>query len=233
VALGEPPRRVAEKDPLDVAVDDHAPAHRPYSRRVELIEILERRRMVRHYTGEPVPRETLERIAQTVRRAPSGGYSQGQRLVAVDDPDVRARIAALIEEPEETEPWISSAPALIIVCCREGDYHERYNRPDKLAATGGTELEWPAPYWFVDAGAAMMLVLLAAIDEGLAAGVFGVTVDKMAAFKQLLAIPEDVSVVAAITIGQAAPDPEWSKRTSRRSQPRRSFDEIIRWNRWD
>jgi nitroreductase len=199
---------------------------------VELSEILQRRRMVRHYTGEPVPRETLERIAQTVRRAPSGGYSQGQRIVAVDDPDLIARVAELIEESGELEAWISSAPAIVVVGCREEDYHERYNRPDKLAATGGVEIEWPAPYWFVDAGAAMMLVLLAAIDEGLAAGVFGVRVEQMAAFKQLLAIPDDVSVVAGITIGHPAPDPEWSKAASRHTQPRRPFEEVIHWNRW-
>ena len=38
--------------------------------------------------------------------------------------------------------------------------------PDKLS--DGEEIDWPVPYWFVDAGAALMLVLLAAIDEGLA-----------------------------------------------------------------
>jgi nitroreductase len=200
---------------------------------VELDDLLARRRMVRHYTGEPVPRETLERIARTVRRAPSGGYSQGQRILVVDDPGLRARIAAMFEDPDaETEPWIASAPALIVVGAREDDYHERYNKPEKLAATGGSELEWPAPYWFVDAGAAMMLILLSAIDEGLAAGVFGVTVDRMAEFKELLAIPADVSVVAVITVGHPAPDPEWSKRTSRRTQPRRAVEEVVRWNRW-
>ena len=59
-----------------------------------LYELLKKRRMVRHYTGERVPREALERIAATVRRAPSGGFSQGQRLLVVDDPDLLARIAA-------------------------------------------------------------------------------------------------------------------------------------------
>src|SRR5262249_60157548 len=40
-------------------------------------------------------------------------------------------------------------------------------RPD------GSEILWPVPYWFVDAGCALMLVLLAAVDAGLAAGVTG------------------------------------------------------------
>ena len=58
-------------------------------------DLLKKRRMVRHYTGEPAPREVLERIVATVRRAPSAGFSQGQRLLVVDDPEVLAQIAAL------------------------------------------------------------------------------------------------------------------------------------------
>ena len=51
---------------------------------MDLRDILKRRRMVRHYTGEAIPRETLERIVATVRRAPSAGFSQGQRLLVVE-----------------------------------------------------------------------------------------------------------------------------------------------------
>ena len=47
--------------------------------------------------------------------------------------------------------------------------------PDKL--DDGEEIEWPVPYWFVDAGAALMMLLLASLDEGLAAGVSGVPLD--------------------------------------------------------
>ena len=201
----------------------------------DLRELLTRRRMVRHYEPEPVPRETLERIVETVRRAPSGGYSQGQRLVVVTEQAARERIAELVGEParlaEGFEPWLSAAPAHVVVCAREEDYHERYRRPDKLK--DGGEIAWPAPFWFVDAGAALMLLLLAAADEGLGAGVYGVPVDAMAAFKDLLAIPDDVAVVAGVTIGRAAPDPRWSEMTSRRTRPRRPFSESIRWERWE
>ena len=49
-----------------------------------------------------------------------------------------------------------------------------------------------------------MLILLAAIDEGLAAGVYGVTVPEMQAFKDLLGIPDDLWVVAGVTVGKGA-----------------------------
>ena len=137
-------------------------------------ELLKKRRMVRHYTGEPVPREALERIVATVRRAPSAGFSQGQRLLVVDDPELLARIAALGDDemPEGVEPWFETAAAPVFVMTREGDYHDRYQRDDKLQ--DGEEIEWPVPFWHVDAGAAMMLILVAAIEEGLAAAVYGI-----------------------------------------------------------
>jgi nitroreductase len=203
---------------------------------VDFADLLKQRRMVRHYDPEPIPRETLERIVRTVRRAPSGGFSQGQRLVVVTEPETRARIAEILDEAgwvaQGREPWMSVAPVHIVVCAREQDYHDRYNEPDKLAVTGGVEIDWPAPFWFVDAGAAMMLLLLAAIDEGLAGGVYGVTVPEMRPFKELLGIPDDVAVVAGVTIGRGKPDPNASRVSSRMTQLRRSLDEVVRWERW-
>jgi len=59
---------------------------------VEFREILKRRRMVRAYEADTIPRETLERIVATIRRAPSGGFSQGQRFVVVTDPERKREI---------------------------------------------------------------------------------------------------------------------------------------------
>jgi len=203
---------------------------------VDFADLLKQRRMVRHYDPEPIPRETLEQIVRTVRRAPSGGFSQGQRLIVVTEEGTRARIAELLHEDEWVaegrEPWMAVAPAHVVVCTREQDYHDRYTEADKLAVTGGVEIEWPAPFWFVDAGAALMLLLLAAIDEGLAAGVYGVTVPEMPAFKDLLGIPDDVAVVAGVTIGKARPDPRASAASSRMSQRRRRLEEVVHWERW-
>lgn len=198
---------------------------------MDLRDILKRRRMVRHYTGEAVPRATLERIVATVRRAPSAGFSQGQRLLVVDDPGLLTDLAALSGGGEaDLEPWFPSAPAHVLVLTREADYHERYNRDDKLQ--GGSEIEWPVPFWYVDAGATLMLVLLTAVDEGLSAGVYGVPVEQDPAWRALLGIPDDLRIVAGVTIGRGAPDPVWSSRTSRATQRRRGLDELVRWNSW-
>ena len=191
--------------------------------------------MVRAYEPDPIPRETLERITCTIRRAPSGGFSQGQRFVVVTDPSLRAALAEAVGEEEYIRqgfaPWISRAPALVVVCAREEDYHERYRQPDKIDEQG-REIEWPVPYWYVDAGKAAMLVLLAAIDEGLAAGVFGVPAERMSRVRELLRLPGDVAIVEVIALGRGAEDTLSDRLSSRGTRPRKPLDELVRWEGW-
>jgi len=200
--------------------------HRPI---MDFSDVLRLRKAVRNYLPDPVRRETVERIVARGRRAPSGGFSQGLRLIVVTDEQTRRRLAELAGEPEYVqlgfEPWISRAPVHIVVCTREDDYHERYREPDKLQEDG-MEIDWPVPYWYVDAGAAMMLLMLAAIDEGLASGVFGLL--DWQPLKELLGIPDDVAPVAVLTVGK--PAPEMRKGSSRRGW--KPLEEVVRWERW-
>jgi nitroreductase len=191
-------------------------------------ELLGRRRMVRRYKSDPVPREAIERIVRSVCRAPSAGFSQGQRLVVVTAAERRRRLGEIVGE----ESWVANAPVLVVVCVREDDYHDRYRQPDKLALTGGVEIEWPIPFWYFDAGAAAMLILLAAIDEGYAAGLFGVPVEMLPAFRAELELPDDVEITCCITVGTPADDDEGSALSSRLSQRRRALKEIAHWERW-
>lgn len=195
-------------------------------------DLLKKRRAVRSYTGERVPRETLERIARAARRGPNAGYSQGLRLLVVDDPETIEALA----QPQDDDPfegWFSDAAAHVFVMTREQDYHDRYTQPDKLAVTGGVEVVWPVPFWHVDAGAALMLLWLAALEEGLAAAVYGVPVEEDARVRELLGIPADLTIVTGVTIGHPAEDPgDRARMSSVFSQRRRAQDEVVRWNRW-
>jgi nitroreductase len=202
---------------------------------VEFSELLKRRRMVRAFTREPVPHEMLERIVGTIRRAPSAGFSQGQRFVVVtEDQRKRAFAEAAGEEfyvDQGFAPWISGAAALVVACTREEDYRERYRQPDKLQAAR-QEVGWPAPYWHVDAGAAAMLVQLAAIDEGLGAGVFGVPLERMQRVRELLELPDEVAIVEVIALGWAAEDTVSDRLSSRATRPRKPLDQLVHWEHW-
>ncbi len=128
-------------------------------------------------------------------------------------------------------PSCRPAPLHLVVCANERLYHDRYREPDKLAAAGGVEIHWPVPYWFVDAGAAMMLILLAAIDEGLAATFFGHP-DQEAILRELLGLPEEVVPIGVAAIGRPAADPLAERGTSRLQARRRSLAEVVHWEGW-
>ncbi len=196
---------------------------------MEFSEVVRRRRMVRNYTGEPVSRESLERMLGAARRAPSAGNTQGQSFVVITDPELRGRVAELAGESTYVEmgfdPWISRSGALVVVCVSERAYHDRYREPDKTD-DAGDEIEWPIPFWWVDAGAAMMALLYAAVDEGLAAGFLGV--HSIPDLRSELGIPDDVSPIGVLTIGHPAPD----RRSGSLDRGRRPVAETVHWQRW-
>ena len=192
-------------------------------------DVVRRRRMVRNFTGEPVDRSTIERIVAMAQRAPSAGFSQGVRFVVVTDASTRRALAQVAGEDEYAaagfDRWMSNAPVHVAVCIDEGAYHARYREPDKLGPDG-TEIEWPVPYWWVDTGAALMLLLLAAVDEGLAAGFFGI--HRLGGLNEVLAIPDEVVPIGVVTIGHPAPD----RPSGSLARGRRPSEEVVHWEQW-
>ena len=191
-------------------------------------DLVRRRRMVRNYTAEPVDRAAIERIVEAARRSPSAGFSQGQSFVVVTDPGTRREIAALAGEDHYVaqgfDPWISRAPVHVVVCTSERVYRDRYAEPDK--SPDGAEHVWPVPYWWVDAGAALMAILLAAVAEGLAAGFLGS--HAFGDIKTLLGIPDHVDPIGVVTLGHPAPD----RRSGSLRRGWKDPADVIRFERW-
>jgi FMN reductase [NAD(P)H] len=197
---------------------------------MDFSEVVRRRRMVRNYDpNQPVSVESISRITAAAQRAPSAGFSQGQRLVVVTEPQRRQRIAEICHEPDYVEagfdPWVSRAPVLFIPTVSEQIYHRRYQEPDKLD-DDGTEIDWPIPYWYMDIGATALLVHLAAINEGLAAGFLGLP--DYSDLKFYLGIPSHQQPVGVITVGYPALDRK-SGSLKRGWVPR---DDFLHWERW-
>src|SRR5215216_6816528 len=113
---------------------------RPLEVSMEFRDVVMKRRAVRRFEEGGVPAETIEEIARLAQRAPSAGFSQGQRLIVVTDANRRREIARICGEEGYDEagfgPWISECAAQYIPCVSEQIYHRRYQEPDKLQEDG-------------------------------------------------------------------------------------------------
>ena len=185
--------------------------------------------MVRHFTNEPVLRGTIENILELAQHAPSAGFSQGSAFVVVTDQETKGKVARLQGEEDYGaggfHRWISEAPVAVVACVSEKIYHDRYKEPDKLDEHG-REIDWPTPYWFFDIGAGCMIILLAAVDAGLAAAFTGVPDVK--GMKELLGIPSHFHPVGLISIGHGAKD----VKSPSLKRGRRKPAEVVHYERW-
>jgi nitroreductase len=180
---------------------------------VEFQEVVRRRHMVRDFTGEPVPRASLDRILANAVRGPSAGFSQGQAfLVLVSDED-RKRfwdVAGLAVAPSAAD-----APVVIVPLSCKRVYLDRYAQPDK-GWTDRDEKRWPVPFWHIDTGMAALLILQTAVDEGLGAVYFGIVPEQVDPFREAFGVPADHEPIGAIAIGHSAETSVRDLRTRRR-----------------
>jgi len=174
---------------------------------MEFRETVLKRRMVRNFADKSVPPEVINRILELTRHAPSAGFTQGQSFIVVTRPELKKAVADTCQEEEYVKagfaPFISRAPVLLIPCTSEAPYHRRYQEADKVNEDG-SEIIWPVPYWFMDIGCAVMIALLAAIDEELVSAFVGST--DLDALRAVLSIPAEVTPVGVIAVGYRAPD---------------------------
>jgi nitroreductase len=66
----------------------------------EFCDVLNRRRSVREFSDEPVPRELIEYAIRSAGTAPSGANRQPWRFVVVGDPELKREIRLAAEEEE-------------------------------------------------------------------------------------------------------------------------------------
>ena len=199
---------------------------------MEFQEVVRRRRMVRDFSDEPVPRPVLEQLMANATRGPSAGFSQGEAFVVLTDPDQRRRFWATTSGPEwrgesESVP-LTRAPVVIIPLAHKRAYLERYALPDKAHTPLSDEDSWPAPYWDIDTGFGVMLILLTAVDLGLGALFFAVFAGE-AELLRALGVPAGYRAIGALAVGY----PTTGERTvPELASGRRPPDDIVRWDRW-
>lgn len=177
---------------------------------MEFQDVVRRRRMVRSFESEPVPREALDRVLANALHAPSAGFTQGFAFLVLEGADETARFwdATFPDRARRATfryPRLFDAPVIVVPLSSEQAYLDRYAEPDK-GVTDRRASFWPVPYWHVDTGFATMLMLLTAVDTGLGALFFGIFPDHLAAFREAFAVPDEYTPIGAVALGVPARD---------------------------
>ena len=140
------------------------------------------------YKNDPVPKENLMKIMQAGLDAPSGCNKQTTSLIAVDDPEILAKLHSVIEPPVG-----ETAPAAICVLTQRINAYR-----DKCFAVQ-------------DYSAAIQNMLLTIVDMGYQSCWFEGHItdddkicDKMA---QILNVPDSYELVCYLPVGIAESDP--------------------------
>ena len=192
--------------------------------------MLRRRRMVRAYDpARPVPADALDQVCAAALRVPSAGFTQAVSLLVLTSAEQRAAYWNVTAERDTS--WLvgmRTAPVLILVWTSRASYLDRYAEPDK----GWTDRDperWSAPYWYVDAGMAVLAMLLTATDQKLGACFFGIPTGRIERVRQTFGVPEDQLSVGVVSLGYPVPAAATGSPTRR---PRRPAGELIYHGHW-
>ena len=154
---------------------------------METREAIRTRRSARTFTPDPIPPAAVRALLEAAMQAPSAGNQQLWQFVVIDDRTLLDAIPVFAPYA----PMCRSAPLAILVC---GDLRETRH----------------PGFWVQDCSAATENLLLAAHDLGLGAAWTGVhpSEARVAGFRGLLGLPDDVRPLALVVVGFAAEDRE-------------------------
>ena len=194
--------------------------------------MVRRRRMVRAFdAGRAVDPEVLGRVLDAARRGPSAGFTQALDLLVLEGEEQTGRYWALTFPDPATRAgfrWqgLFAAPVLVVPLVSAAAYTARYAEADKVATGLDDPAAWPVPYWWVDGGMGVMLLLLAAVDEGLGASFF--TLERPAEVLATFSVPGDRMALGTVALGHPAPDAP-GRSAGRRRRP---LDEVVHRGGW-
>jgi nitroreductase len=151
---------------------------------MDALEAIRKRRSVRQYTGDPVPRKDLETIVDAGRLAATGGNRQPWEFIVVTERD-------MIDQLKVAAQWMDKAGAIVAVV-----------------------LDASTRWWLEDGSAAIENMLIASTALGYGScWLEGWTLPREDAFKTLLGVPEEKRLLTLIPIGVPAEWPTKEKKS--------------------
>jgi nitroreductase len=139
---------------------------------LDALKIIKKRRSIRNFTGEPIPRKDLETIIDAGRLAASGSNKQPWNFIVITNRE-------MIDKLKVAAQWMEKAGAIIAVV-----------------------MDPSSRWWMEDGSAAVENILLASTALGYGScWVEGSMLPYEEEFKKLLAVPKDKRLFTLIPIG--------------------------------
>jgi len=175
-------------------------------------DLIQKRQSVRKYSDRPVEREKIMQIIEAVRLAPSACNSQPWKLVIVDDPELKEKVARATFSPAVAfNRFTLEAPVIAVLVIE---------KPKLITQIGGRIKDQEYPYY--DIGIAAENFCLQATELGLGTCILGWFDEKQ--LKALLQIPKSKKIGLLITLGYAPAGYKIRKKI------RKSLDEMCSFN---
>jgi nitroreductase len=156
---------------------------------MDLFEALSGRRSIRKYKSDPLPEETLRKVMEAVRWAPSWANTQCWEVIVVKDPEVKSELSTALPENNPALSSIIEAPLILVLCGKKGI--AGYYKGQPKTAKG----DW----LMFDTGLAMQTLCLAAHALHLGTVIIGNFNHQRVA--EILNVPETDEVVAMTPLG--------------------------------
>lgn len=179
----------------------------------DFLELVAQRQSDRAFdTSRPIEADKISRILEAVRLAPSACNAQPYRLIVVDDPELKNKVADTTSSRLlGMNHFTKQAPVHIVIV---------EENPNFTSGVGAVVKDKHFPY--IDIGIVAAYISLAAADEGLGSCILGWFDEKR--LKSVLGIPSRKRVLLDIVLGYSA--------QPLREKKRKDLDKLIGYNKY-
>jgi nitroreductase len=152
---------------------------------MSLVDVILSRRSIRKYDDKDIPKDVLDKILEAGRQSPSAANRQPYQFVVVTESEIKKELSGLVSG------FLKNAPVVLVGCANT-----------KALLTG----KWAV----IDTTIALENMVLAAWSLGVGSCWIGAFNEQKV--KNALQIPEKWKVVALISLGYPAENPESRKK---------------------
>ncbi|MCP4404907.1 MAG: NAD(P)H nitroreductase [bacterium] len=175
-------------------------------------ELVTIRQSVRKYQNKPIEREKIEQAIEAVRLAPSACNSQPWKLIIVDEPDLKDKVAQASSCPGTSlNKFVPQAPVIAVLTLEKATLSSQIGGMMK-------NREFP----LIDIGVAAEHFCLQAAELGLGTCMLGWFDERT--IKRLLHIPRRTRIGLLITLGYAEEEYPLRKKIRKDTEVMSSFN---------